>query len=1700
MAILNNTTPTLVNGAVYGTLNNDKLTGMNLGSTIDPGKNDVLYGGSGDDTIEGNAGDDYLEGGVGNDLMYGGKGNDIVLGGAGDDNLRGNLGDDSLYGGEGNDIIDESKDTGSTPEAVVAQAAGRNLLEGNQGNDSLYGGNGNDSLHGGQGNDLLLGNAGNDTLTGGKGSDVLYGGMGDDLINLANNSNLTEQDTVLVNINANLSDGNDTLINFRTDEDKIQLIDYASALNVGHAANVLGTLTSAGAVPTGPALNALINDILDTEEINDDADYTYTYTLANGSTLTVDAQLKATDFVGYEPPPELFSGLATSLTLVEDGSSQLIDPDGVSVAAGNYAGAELTINVRGEGSNSSYNLAEINAVKLNTGTAPSPATPLVTTDNGAVIHTRGTTDTTDDRVIGQEVTDSDGNTSITFNKNANAGEVADVIRSLKVAGTEDGTGVQLDITLSTADGRETTHTVDVVVNPDSPLGFENLNGDINLIDIAEQSGGLVELSTAAKVLNLLNLNQSGSKVLTVSIEGSNYSGDTLGLKSQTLVYPLSSNSGITLMDDFVLNNGEVIGTVAGGSNGQDLVITFNAKAGENDIKAALQAVGLDVVTGTTQGERLVQFQLDAGHASATGSIKALVANAISLTTNNDSGGVFAGSTGLDVFSDNGTAGKLGDGDNLNGGAGDNDSLLVTLNNTAVKPTIAGVEHFELKVTSNGGQLDFININGVQTVKVTGQGNVTLLNANLDTAFNLSNLDGGATLTFTKDGSGANASVVTGSGDDSVTIQTTGDLNGLNLNMGSGDDTLTLVSSTGSDLFNLNGVSNVESLDINDSGTGGLITVDGQGSSGIGEITIDRVDAASGTGSKVELRNLDDVDSVGVVTGTTGGVEWIRNGDSTSGFSFSGNNDVNSSDVVLTFMSTGLIDLTNDTLFNVDKVKLGASNASIQLTIDTGADGVAPLDTTTTLDEGSGNTVTVTLSDSGADLSGLFYGNGTSGTGVLTNWKVDVIDVLPEGTGTVGSLTIDQGGADAVASSLSGTVSFSSGDFIELELGAASSNSANVNAGLSGYVKANIDLISGDGQTDDNSGWDDITLSVDAALGLIGSGNVPKLKFAEDVELTISDTVAKINALTDVQIAALGESGVNVDTIKSGEPGNLVLNLGQANAVVAANIMIDTFDESNEVVLSDTENALKNLSSTAIANFAAAGFTAVKDSANDNTLTLTGQQAVGFLDKNFKFLDATVTVSDSASGANNLSGLYNADVDNVLITGSAGNQLLFGGAGADSIDGGAGADTIYGGLGADTVSGGVADLAVDVFGFGSDDVSMQSVVTDSVVNFESNYDKIDLRGFGTMNFVSALGGAFESTTGEVSFRVSNNFNGIGQIVEIDANKDNVSNAGDLRIYVTGQTLQLNAEDFIYNQSLSGTAGAETLTGGNGEDTITGNGGADTLLGGAGDDLFVFASTGELLAATSVNGGLGNDTIEITSGEILDTVVFGNSSGQAHVSSIEKLEVQSGSVDLHATAFSVAGIRTVELGNAGRSIDASAAVAGQHLTLIGGTGADTITGGAGADTITGGSGADALTGGAGADVFNYTFAESTAVTEATNTGTVATGAIDVITDFVAGTDTINMTVTGDGNFAAATAIANADYAAALAQANGIFTADTGTQDYVLAAYGTGSAWTAVLFIDSDNAANGTADGAIQIGVVGAYTTEAAALAAITAVGIV
>jgi hypothetical protein len=90
-------------------------------------------------------------------VLNGTSNNDILRGGSGDDTLRGFNAQDELYGGAGNDFLD-----------------------GGDGDDKLFGEGGNDFLLGGSGQDQLIGGDGNDTLNGGQGDDVLLGGLGRD--------------------------------------------------------------------------------------------------------------------------------------------------------------------------------------------------------------------------------------------------------------------------------------------------------------------------------------------------------------------------------------------------------------------------------------------------------------------------------------------------------------------------------------------------------------------------------------------------------------------------------------------------------------------------------------------------------------------------------------------------------------------------------------------------------------------------------------------------------------------------------------------------------------------------------------------------------------------------------------------------------------------------------------------------------------------------------------------------------------------------------------------------------------------------------------------------------------------------------------------------------------------------------------------------------------------------------------------------------------------------------------------------------------------------------------------------------------------------------------------------------------------------------------------------------------------------------
>jgi Ca2+-binding RTX toxin-like protein len=154
--------------------------------------------------------------------------------------------------------------------------------------------------------------------------------------------------------------------------------------------------------------------------------------------------------------------------------------------------------------------------------------------------------------------------------------------------------------------------------------------------------------------------------------------------------------------------------------------------------------------------------------------------------------------------------------------------------------------------------------------------------------------------------------------------------------------------------------------------------------------------------------------------------------------------------------------------------------------------------------------------------------------------------------------------------------------------------------------------------------------------------------------------------------------------------------------------------------------------------------------------------------------------------------------------------------------------------------------------------------------------------------------------------------------------------------------------INASSLGGTNALDlTLT--NNATTAAANAGTDTYTGGDGNDTFTInynANHSNETSVVTITAGAGDDTITFTMG----------------------------------TGTSVPGA----------------------LILIGGAGNDTITGSAESETITGGAGVDTMTGGGSADIF--------VLSTVTDSNAATAGAIDKITDFVGGSDSIKSGTAG------------------------------------------------------------------------------------------
>ncbi|HEX8571752.1 MAG TPA: cadherin-like domain-containing protein [Allosphingosinicella sp.] len=278
---------------------------------------------------------------------------------------------------------------------------------------------------------------------------------------------------------------------------------------------------------------------------------------------------------------------------------------------------------------------------------------------------------------------------------------------------------------------------------------------------------------------------------------------------------------------------------------------------------------------------------------------------------------------------------------------------------------------------------------------------------------------------------------------------------------------------------------------------------------------------------------------------------------------------------------------------------------------------------------------------------------------------------------------------------------------------------------------------------------------------------------------------------------------------------------------------------------------------------------------------------------------------------------------------------------------------------------------------------------------------------------------------------------------------VNVATGVQMIIDANRLRLG-EDFTFNGA------AET----DGSFFIYGGGGTDNLTGGANDDVFLFGAQGQWGASDVVNGGPGGTDQLALRGDY--TITF----GAAQLVGIEQI----GMVSAFDTRFGALGATydynvTMNDGNvAGIQMTVDAAPLRSNETLVfngsaeddgsfrvfGGQGNDSLTGSQNGDILTGHRGADNLTGGGGADFFRYYTDEDSTATS-----------MDQIHDFLSGMDKIDLSRIDADEHAAG------DQAFRVISTG--FTGNGASSAGELRVYGSAGTW----FIEGDTDGDGDAD---------------------------
>ncbi len=426
------------------------------------------------------------------------------------------------------------------------------------------------------------------------------------------------------------------------------------------------------------------------------------------------------------------------------------------------------------------------------------------------------------------------------------------------------------------------------------------------------------------------------------------------------------------------------------------------------------------------------------------------------------------------------------------------------------------------------------------------------------------------------------------------------------------------------------------------------------------------------------------------------------------------------------------------------------------------------------------------------------------------------------------------------------------------------------------------------------------------------------------------------------------------------------------------------------------------------------------------------------------LDLLGTTAVACSGSlimgANLVGLTLLGTENLFGTGNALANVIEGNKGANLIDGGAGADTLTGGAGNDTFTLKAGQANGDVIG-------------DFTGNGSAAGDSIKFDGFSAAaTLTNTAGNQWQIVDGSSieTFTINGALNAADYSF-INVGAPPPPPPGNDTLVGTAAAESLSGGGG--NDQLSGLAGNDTLTGGDDNDTLDGGAGADKLIGGLGNDIYVVDNAADAIteaagagtdavqsainyvlgaelenlvltgaaaltgtgnaASNSLAGNSGNNTLDGKAGADTMTGGAGNDTYLVDGLTDQVVEGTGGGTDeIRSTVALTTQTAFVEnytfLGTTAVNF-----IGNSSANRITGTGAaDTLNGNGGNDTLIGGAGADSLTGGAGNDTYVIDSTADKIGETGSDAGDIvqATIAVDLSLAAFAGIENVTLTGTG------------------------------------------------------------------------------------------